>query len=79
MDVPVSPGRRQALAGGYFLLIKGLPPGIYRFKFGGKGLNNFYTASMYDIKILPEGTTNAKDISSLAAKRRGLSLRQYYP
>lgn len=71
MDVPVSPGTRQALAGGYFLLVKCLSAGIYRFSFGGKGLDNFYTASLYDIKILPEGTSKAKDISGTTASRRG--------
>ncbi len=79
MDVPVSPGRRQALAGGYFLLVIDLPASLYRIKFGGKGYNNFHTSSVYDIRILHDGLDTVNDISEIAANLGSISTPQRYP
>jgi hypothetical protein len=78
MDVAVYPGRRRALGGGYFLLLKDLPPAKYSFEFGGKGLYHFYTASQYDVKVVSTERVKPKDISRLAVKRSSMSISDYF-
>lgn len=64
MDVPIVPGERKTLVGGYFVMLKVLPPGSYRIRFGGKGVGNFYTDSIYDICIQPKQEKPVKDFSA---------------
>jgi hypothetical protein len=63
MDVPISPGTRTALAGGYFVILKDLPPSRFEIRFGGKGLGDFFTDSLYEIEIVPKLSNFSKDIS----------------
>jgi hypothetical protein len=63
MDVPVIPGTHAALAGGYFVLLKDLPPSQFRIRFGGKGLSIFFTDSLYEITVNARLSTTSKDIS----------------
>jgi hypothetical protein len=51
MDGPNFPGKHIALVGGYFVLLHNLPPLSYKIRFGGYGMNGFYTESLYDINI----------------------------
>jgi hypothetical protein len=63
MDVYLEPGSNTAMAGGYFVLLKDLPPSRYFVRFGGKGFGNFYTDSLYEINVRPKVATRSKDIS----------------
>jgi hypothetical protein len=62
MDEPNYPGKYTALVSGYFVLLRDLPVSSYSIRFGGYGMENFYTESLYDIKITPK-KTRAKDLS----------------
>jgi hypothetical protein len=70
MDVSISPGEYTSLAGGYFILIKNLPPSMYRFRFGGKGLGKFHTDSLYEVNLLPKKRTGPKDLSDCYTSSR---------
>jgi hypothetical protein len=62
MDEPIYPGKHTALVSGYFVILRDLPTGSYRIRFGGYGMDNFYTDSLYDVNIISkEKITN--DIS----------------
>jgi hypothetical protein len=63
MDEPNSTGIFTAQVGGYFVLLYDLPPSTYQIRFGGIGMDAFYTDSLYEIKIVPR-KKNQKDISS---------------
>lgn len=63
MDVIIKPGRATALAGGYFVLLKDLPPLHFSIRFGGKGFGNFFTDSVYEIVINEKISNAIKDIS----------------
>ena len=52
MDYPPEPGKYHAITVGYFILIKSLPIGTYRFRFGGTNASAYHTNSLYDIKVL---------------------------
>jgi hypothetical protein len=64
LDVPIIPGTHTALAGGYFVLLKGLASSQFRIRFGGKGLGNFFTDSLYEINVNARLSTTSKDISA---------------
>jgi hypothetical protein len=64
MDEPNYPGKYTALVSGYFVLLRDLPVSSYRIRFGGYGMENFYTESLYDIKITSR-KTRAKDLSGI--------------
>lgn len=53
MDEPNYPGKFTALVSGYFVLLRDLPASSYVIRFGGYGMDNFYTESLYEIKIMP--------------------------
>lgn len=57
MDEPIYPGKYTALVSGYFVLLRDLPVSTYRIRFGGYGMDNFYTDSSYEINIVPKETT----------------------
>ena len=63
MDVPIVPGNRLSIIGGYFILIRNLPAALYRIRFGGVGPNKFYTDSLYEIKLYSGQTQPTKDVS----------------
>lgn len=62
MDEPNYPGKHTALVSGYFVLLHDLPISSYRIRFGGYGMDNFYTDSSYEINIVSKGSS-VKDIS----------------
>jgi hypothetical protein len=62
MDEPNYPGKYTALVSGYFVLLRDLPVSSYRIRFGGYGMDNFYTDSLYEINIISKGRTG-KDLS----------------
>ena len=65
MDVPIIPGTHTALAGGYFVLLKDLPPLHFRIRFGGKGFGNFFTDALYEINVNSKLSMTSKDISGV--------------
>jgi len=64
MDEPNYPGKYTAIVSGYFVLLRDLPVSSYRIRFGGYGMDNFYTESLYDIKITSK-RTKKKDLSGI--------------
>jgi len=62
MDEPNYPGKYTALVSGYFVLLRDLPVASYRVRFGGYGMDNFYTDSLYEINIISKERT-VKDVS----------------
>jgi hypothetical protein len=70
IDDPLEPGQYDAVLGGYCVLLKDLPSGKYRIRFGGKGRRVYYTDSVWDITVLgdensQEELSSVKDISKL--------------
>jgi hypothetical protein len=63
MDVPIIPGKRLSIIGGYFILLRNLPPARYRIRFGGEGPYKFYTDSLYEINIYSYRTQTTRDVS----------------
>ena len=62
MDEPNYPGKYTAIVSGYFVLIHDLPPLSYRIRFGGYGMDDFYTDSLYEINITQKNVIT-KDFS----------------
>ena len=62
MDDRNYPGNYTALVSGYFVLLRNLPVSTYRIRFGGYGMDNFYTDSLYEINIISKERT-LKDLS----------------
>lgn len=62
MDEPNYPGKYTALVAGYFVLLQDLPPLSYRLRFGGYGMDGFYTESLYEINI-KSAINKDKDVS----------------
>lgn len=62
MDEPISAGKRTGLVSGYFVLLHDLSIGTYKIRFGGYGMDRFYTEALYKIKIEPKKLEN-KDAS----------------
>ena len=56
-------GRYDSIIGGFFLLIKSMPPGRYRFIFGGEGRGRYSTSSIYDITVKAKRRCAVKDVS----------------
>ena len=54
MDEPLSPGKHTAMVAGYFVLLRDLPPSKYKIRFGGYGMDRFYTEALYEINIKPK-------------------------
>ena len=63
MDYPPKPGNYHAITVGYFVLIKSLNKGTYRFKFGGSNGSAYHTNSIYDINVLKKRKDNVIDKS----------------
>lgn len=62
MDEPNIPGNYTALVGGYFVILRDLPASSYRIRFGGYGMDDFYTESLYEINITSKKVAS-KDVS----------------
>jgi hypothetical protein len=64
LDYPPNPGSYHAITVGYFVLIKSLSSGTYRFRFGGSNGSAYHTNSLYDIDVLKKRKENVIDKSS---------------
>jgi hypothetical protein len=62
MDERNYPGKHMALVAGYFVLLQNLPPLSYKIRFGGYGMDGFYSESLYEI-IIKNSKKNRKDLS----------------
>jgi hypothetical protein len=63
METKQKTGIFDAVAGGYYLMIKSLPSGTYRLFFGGKGRGPYYTKSVYDIVVKGKKRNTLVDVS----------------
>ena len=63
MDYPPKPGSYHAITVGYFIIIKSLPIGTYRLRFGGTNGSAYHTNSLYDIKVIKKRKDNVIDKS----------------
>ena len=54
MGEPVAPGKYTAMVAGYFVLLRDLPKSKYKIRFGGYGMDGFYTEALYEINIKPK-------------------------
>ena len=51
---PINSGEYDAVTDGFFILIKSLPKGSHRLRFGGKGRLDYRTDSVYDLHVNPQ-------------------------
>jgi hypothetical protein len=63
VDEPLKPGVYDAVAAGYFVLIRGLAPSIYRIVFGSEGPGEYATRSVYEIVVFPDSRKRPLDLS----------------
>jgi hypothetical protein len=63
LDEPFKAGIHDAVAAGYFVLIRGLAPSTYRIVFGSEGPGEYATRSVYDIVVFPDKRKRPLDIS----------------
>lgn len=63
---PINFGEYDAVTDGFFILIKSLPKGSYRLRFGGKGRLDYRTDSVYDLHVSPQFclVSTVKDVST---------------
>jgi hypothetical protein len=75
LDLPQKAGTFDAVADGYYMLIRSLPPSNepYRIHFEAVGQNNYYNSATYDIIVKPKQTSRMEDKDILIA---GNSLSQ---
>lgn len=50
----LEPGNYDTVTIGYFLILKDLDEGVYRFHFGGRGRDNYQTDAIYEIIVSSE-------------------------
>lgn len=63
LDEQFKPGIHDAVAAGYFVLIRGLAPSTYTIVFGSEGPGEYATRSVYDIVVFPDKRKRPLDIS----------------
>lgn len=63
VDEPFKPGIYDAVAAGYFVLIRGLATSTYRIAFGSEGPGEYVTKSVYDIEVYADKRKKPLDIS----------------
>lgn len=63
------PGNYPSIVSGFFVLIKSMHPGRYRFTFGGEGRGRYSTCSMYDITVKGKTRPVIKDVSQMIPTR----------
>lgn len=64
LEEPLDPGEYEAVTHGYVVILTDFQPGTYRFKFGGKGRDEYYTHSGYDISVEGIRVPNSLDLST---------------
>lgn len=62
-ETAFNPGEYETVQGGYFVILKNLPEGNYRFSFGGFGNGFYYTAATYDITVKGKSRNLVDDVS----------------
>jgi hypothetical protein len=62
-ETAFSPGEYETVQGGYFVILKDLAEGTYRFDFGGFGRGFYYTAAICDITVKGESRNLVDDVS----------------
>ncbi|MFW9875749.1 MAG: hypothetical protein ACFFG0_21815 [Candidatus Thorarchaeota archaeon] len=65
MDYPPDPGSYYTITVGYFVILKWLPPGIYRFRFGGNNASAYHTDSVYDVEVVKKIKDKVVDKSGI--------------
>lgn len=65
MQVSVKTGVYEAMTSGHFVIIRSLPASTYRIIFGGRGVGDYITNSVYDITVVNRGQDRIKDTSNL--------------
>jgi len=63
MDGPLEAGQYNAVSGGVYIIISDLGVGKYRLEFGGAGVPDYFTHSIYDIEII-SSVKELKDVSN---------------
>jgi hypothetical protein len=58
------PGIYDSIVAGFFLLVRRLPVGRYRLRFGGEGRGKYCTDSIYDVSVKGVRKSIASDTSS---------------
>jgi hypothetical protein len=69
MEFTIKPGIYDAITAGYFIMIRSLPPSLYRINFGGEGMGIYVTNSVYDIEITRR-KKHLRDSSSAVLKSK---------
>jgi len=62
MEFAIKPGTYDAITTGYFIIIRSLPPSVYRINFGGEGMGIYTTNALYDIEVIQRNNFRA-DVS----------------
>ena len=67
LDLPQKAGTFDAVADGYYMLIRSLPPSNepYRIHFEAVGRNNYYNSATYDIIVKPKPPSRVEDKSDI--------------
>jgi hypothetical protein len=75
LDLPHKDGTFDAVADGYYILIKSLPPSNepYRIHFEAVGRNNYYNSATYDIIVKPKPASRVEDKSDILIAGNSLS------
>ena len=63
MDYPPEPGKYHVIVVGYFIIIKCLPIGRYRIRFGGSNASAYHTDAIYDVNVVKGFKDNVIDKS----------------
>lgn len=63
VDEALKPGIYDAVAAGYFVLLRRLIPSTYRIVFGSEGPGEYATRSVYDVAVFPNKRKRPLDIS----------------
>lgn len=71
-EIPSDPGTYDSIIGGFFLIVRCMPRGRYRLKFGGDGRGKYGTHSTYDITVLSKRRRMTNDASNEVASKGSL-------
>ena len=70
---PINSGEHHAVTEGFFILLRSLPEGSYRLRFGGKGRGNYRTESVYDLHVSAE-CRRVSTVTDISSKPKGESI-----
>jgi len=65
MDYPPDPGSYYTISAGYFVILKWLTPGTYKFRFGGNNASAYHTDSVYDVEVVKKIKNKVVDKSGI--------------